>query len=214
MDGAEEIHDRSQGVREEMPLSLHEWLRCNACNACIHNAENRKIKKGNPTVVLHFLISCVNAINMLAQMLKMLATQSFYCTFEYAEYFAPSIPPSIRNIPHSQSLSCAYASLPWKRCIPIRTSILDRIRTPNLTLMVSRIIERWCLRRINWEHVERLTIAVTLRLRIGIKISHREDESLSHVQWIQSRYQGFDTKETALVVHRAFEMLRFDTRVW
>ena len=148
------------------------------------------------------------------KMLKMLATPSFDCTFEHAEYFAPSIPSFIRNTKHSQSLSCDQASLPWKRCIPIRASILDRIQTPKPTLMVFRIIMRWCLRRINWEHVQRLWIAVTLRLRIGTEISDREHESFSYVQWIQGRYKGFDAKETAVVVHRAFEMLRFDTRAW
>ena len=80
--------------------------------------------------------------------------------------------------------------------------------------MVPRVVDRWCLRRKHWEHVQRLRIAITPRLRIGIEISDREHESLSYLPRIQSRNEGFDAKDTALVVHRAFEMLRFDTRAW
>ena len=145
--------------------------------------------------------------------LKMLVGPSlfFHFFFRYAEKFARSPPPSIRNTKHSLSLSCDYALLFWKRCIPIRTPILDRIRTPGLTLMVSCIIDRSSLRRISGKHIQGLWIAITPRLRIGIGITDREHEPLSYIHWIQSRYKGFDAKESALVVHRAFERLRFDT---
>ena len=158
--------------------------------------------------MLPSFISNANSINALAQNAS--RTQSFFF-LGYAEKFAPSPPPSIRNTKHSMSLSCGYDLLLWKRYIPIRTPILDRSRTPSLTLMVSCIIDRSSLRRINGKHIQGLRIVITLRFRIGIEITDREHESLSYIHWIQSCFKGFDAKESALVVHRAFERLRFDT---
>ena len=54
---------------------------------------------------------------------------------------------------------------------------------------------------MHWKHIQRLRIAITLRLRRGIEISDSEHEPLNYIHWVESRYEGFDAKETALVVH-------------